>query len=218
MTLILLSAGILLLLGGPVCAHRPVFPQAREPYDIPDPAISLAIYRELGAGQVDYFRFSVPRQGMEFACQLMVPARSRSKDFRPVLVLIGPGLPDPGPEIPVAVPPGLGAEAEEWWDGGKFFEPFTQTSYRMGPKVRRHLPAGEWQLAVYHPPGTGGKYTLAVGERESWGWRDLLRFPGLWLRIRWWYNPGQTVAAILAGLALAAFSARRLAKFLGGRG
>lgn len=202
--IIALTLLFLVLTGGVVCAHRPIFlaRETVEPYTITKPEISQAIYRELIPGQVDYYRFTVSQGGLDFFTQLLVPARGPDRDFRPSLALLGPGLPPVEGNLPLAVPTGWGAVIMDWEDKGTFFEPFTQTRYYMAREQRRSLPQGEWQLAVFHPRGKGGRYTLTLGEEEQWSWKDIFRFQGMWLRTRWWYSPSQTVVIILAGLGL----------------
>lgn len=208
---------ILVLAGGVACAHRPVFlsPETEDPYTVSQPEISQAIYRELVPGQVDYYRLTVPQQGLDLFTQLLVPTRGQEQDFRPSLALLGPGLPPARGELPLAIPEGSGAVIMDWEDKGIFFEPFTQTRYDMARELRRSLPGGEWQLAVFHPQGHGGRYTLTLGEEERWSLKDIIRFPNMWLRTRWWYNPLQTVAILVAGLFLMALAIRLAVRFLG---
>lgn len=214
--LLALTLAILVLTGGVVCAHRPSFPgqDVEEPIVISNPDVSQALYRELVSGQVDYYEFTVSPAGLNLFSQLLVPTRPDYKDFRPSLALLGPGLPTPDADLPLEVPPGFGAVIMEWEDKEIFFEPFTQTRYYMAREQRHPLAEGEWQLAVFHDQGQGGKYTLTVGEKEHWGWKDILRFPGMWFRTRWWYSPGQTVAIILALAVLLAICVRLLMRLL----
>jgi len=203
----------------PVSAHRPIFlepenAQADKPYPISDPDISWAVYQELQPGKVDYYEISVPSAGLSFFAQLLVPTRPQYQGFRPNLALIGPDLPQPQEDLPVEVPRGYGAVLIPWEDKEVFFEPFTQTRYYMAKEVRRPLSQGNWQLAVYHPEGQGGKYTLAVGEKERWSWKDIFLFQAMWFKTRWWYSPGQTIALITAGLAGVALAASLAIKIL----
>ncbi len=209
---------LLIILSGKLSAHRPLFiktdnTQLENARAIPDPEISRAIYAELAPGKAHFYQF-VLMEDQEFFAQMLVPARPRYKDFQPTLALIGPGLPVPAAEIPFALPPNTGALILPWEDKEVFFEPFTQTRYYMARELRRSLPAGTWTLAVYQPEGKGGKYTLAAGEKEQWGVQDILAFPAIWFRTRWWYSPGQTIAIILAAPALAALLSWLLLRIL----
>ena len=197
---------LLVLLSGKLSAHHPQFirtdiSELENARTISEPAISRAIYAELAPGKVHYYRFVI-LEDQEFFAQMLVPVRPRYKDFRPTLALIGPGLPTE--EVPFALPSDTGAIILPWEDKEVSFEPFPQTRYYMAQEFRRSLPAGTWNLAVYQPEGKGGKYTLSVGEKEQWKIKDILAFPAMWLRTRWWYSPGQTIAIILAAPAVAA--------------
>lgn len=192
---------LILLVAGPVCAHRPIFVESdntgpEQAARIPNPDTSWAIYADLSAGETHYYQFTVPEAGMEFFAQLLVPTPVR-EEFRPALALIGPGLPFPEiqPEK-IQIPSGMGAVTLPWQDKEVFFEPFTQTRYRMAQELRLDLPGNTYWLAVYQPGDGGGKYTLAVGEEEQWGIRDVFSFPGMWFRTRWWFSPGQTLLII----------------------
>jgi len=170
---------------------------------IPDPDISWAIYSELGAGEVQYYEFDVPAGGLDFFAQLLVPTRPQYKLFRPTMALIGPDLPGlSATDYPFDIPAESGAVILPWQEKEVFFEPFTQTRYYMAQELRRAVPEGKWWLAVYHDEGKEGKYTLAVGEKEEWGLKDIIAFPSMWFNTRWWYSPGQTIALILAGLGI----------------
>lgn len=209
---------LLVVLSGKLYAHRPLFvktdiTELENARAIPDPEISRGIYAELAPGKAHFYQF-VLQEDQEFFAQMLVPTRPRYKDFRPTLALIGPGLPAPAAEIPFALPPNTGVLILPWEDKEVFFEPFTQTRYYMARELRRALTAGTWQLAVYQPEGKGGKYTLAVGEKEQWRIKDIFAFPAIWFRTRWWYSPGQTIAIILAAPALAAFLVWLLLRFL----
>lgn len=196
---------LLLLFSGVVCAHRPIFVVDSDPVKLANPDISWAIYSDLEGGEVDYYQFQVSEQGLDFFTQLLVPTRKEYEDFRPTVALIGPGLPSaPNQELPFTIPQGSGAIVLPWQQKQVFFEPFTQTRYYMAEEMRRNLSPGTWRLAVYHPQNQGGKYTLTVGEREEWSWKDILSFPVMWFKTRWWYSPGQTIAIMLAGITLLA--------------
>lgn len=208
--LLVLTLAILVLVGGTVSAHRPIFVETEntgpdQPVAIPNPEISWAVYARLTAGKAEYYEFSVPEEGMQLFAQLLVPTPAPG-NFRPSLVLIGPGLAPEEPGIPVEVPPGMGAMVLPWQEKELFFEPFTQTRYHMAEELRTDLGQGKYFLAIFEPQGQGGKYTLAVGEEERWSWRDIFAFPGIWLRTRWWYSPGQTMAIILAAAAVLALA------------
>lgn len=162
-------------------------------------------------GGVQYFKLeAAPNQ--ELFAQILVPTSPPNKDFRPAIALIGPGLQEPQGEIPFTLPQGSGALIFPWEDKEVFFEPFTQTRYYMAKEVRRSLPGGTWYVAIFQPQGKAGKYTLTVGEKDRWGVKEILSFPLMWFRTRWWYSPGQIIAIILGALALIALLTWLLAR------
>lgn len=185
-----------------VQAHRPIFvdssPSLADPVEIIDPEVSWAIYGQLEEGEVDYFRFTVPSGGIEFYAQMTVPKRGGEQEFVQWFAIIGTEL-SLDDSISVELPYEHGAVLVPPEDAHEeFFEPFTQTQYLLCQNARKQLLPGVYYLAVFHPDDDTGKYSLTVGEREVWGWRDLLRFPGIWLRVRLWYNTGQTISLLIS--------------------
>ena len=171
-----------------VDAHRPWFnlsgsPDPNAPYAITDLAVSQVIYGALGAvGRVDFYGFTAD-PGFTLDLQIVVPAVARCADFRPTLIVWGPGLGDLGPLPPdVATPTSIAspaaddpregliaaAPAAEW---GTFFEPFTRTTYATGPRVERTLTGGDYLAAVMmrDPDDAVGTYGLALGGAERLG-------------------------------------------------
>ena len=159
---------------------------------IPDPEISWVLYLDMPRpGQVDYFRFT-GRRGAVVPIQLGVPKLPEYMDFRPVLVLIGPGLP-PAPALPgIDVPAKNGAVILRFETPLRrtFFEPFTRTTSWMTPEYREPLPeSGAYFLAVYEPEGRKGKYLLAIGQKEAFTFLDFLRLPCTIWQVRRFYKP-----------------------------
>ncbi len=159
---------------------------------IPDPEISWVLYLDLARpGQVDYFRFT-SRGGAVVPIQLGVPKIPDLLNFRPVAVLIGPGLP-PAPPLPaIDLPAGSGAVAIRFETPLRrtFFEPFTRTTSWVTPEYRIPLPtSGEYFLAVYEPEGRTGKYFLGIGQKEAFSFLDVLRLPCTIWKVRRFYDP-----------------------------
>lgn len=207
MALLVIGAAVLLF-GPGASAHRPIFvdEQPTDPTDalqIPDPDISWAIYAELASGDAHFYRFVVPEPGLEFFAQMTVPARQEYRNFDPWFALVGPDLPR-DISMPARLPMDYGALlAPAGGVKGEFFEPFTQTRYILRQKMQEELEVGTHYLVVFHPDGEQGRYALTVGEREAWAWADLLAFPAMWLRVRWWYSEEQTVV-LVSFMAMAA--------------
>lgn len=188
-----LSLIFVLLLTSGALAHSPIFLRPGEaPAAITDAEKSWAIYGRLAPGEKPDVIPVDARQGERLKLQLLVPKRDDLKDYHPVIYLLGPGflgtwLP-PGSPVPPAngesalVPDRSTAPAE-------FYEPFTQTRYWTYEDVTGTFPAtGRYRIVVHDPDGKGGRYVVALGEREDFGAADLLKFPGIWLRVRNWFR------------------------------
>lgn len=181
---------LVLCLTGATSAHRPLFPgpRAADPDSavrIADPAVSYVIYSEL-TEETPYtwfvFENDAPR---EVAVQLGLPEEPRRHVARPVVVLFGPGLPDPPDRLPVAPPQGddAGATAVTPTDTPEpFSEPVMGTKSRIVADTHLRLPsAGTYYGVLYDAEGEEGKVWVSIGQREGFGWRDITRLPG-WIR------------------------------------
>jgi hypothetical protein len=173
---LVLSLTLSVFLAGPVQAHRPYFEdddiRAEAPWAVDDPTISTAIYATLESqDDVDYFTF----EGLErevILLALTIPQIAGQEDFAPTMALIGPGLPEA--ELPerLVMSPGTGALPFEPPLGPPptFYEPFSRTSYWERQEARVALPAaGAYVVAVWHPEGQVGRYTIVIGEKERLG-------------------------------------------------
>jgi hypothetical protein len=178
-------------------AHTPVFlkPWAeagvQERRTIKDPERSWALYGRLGPGQTADVIPVTAQAGQQLYLQVLVPLREELRDFRPRVALVGPGLTGEAPaDLPVPLNAGEGALAlPEPAAPSEFYEPFTQTKYWVYGQVKDKFPAaGTYRIVVWDPAGKGGRYTVALGEREQFGPADLLSFPATWLKVRGWYR------------------------------
>jgi hypothetical protein len=176
-------------------AHSPIFltpvptqgVQERPP--VTNPEKSWAIYGRLGPGEAADVIPVQGRQGQRLKLQILVPAREDLKEYRPELVLVGPGLTgqvpvgfpvQPGPDEGALVVPTPG-------EPRTFDEPFTKTSYHVWGNYDGEFPAtGRYRLAVWDPVGKGGTYTVALGFKERFGIRDLFRFPRIRRDVQEW--------------------------------
>jgi hypothetical protein len=65
----------------------------------------------------------------------------------------------------------------------KFYEPFGGDSYLMGPEFRLRVGPGTY-VATVSRPGNTGRYVLAVGEREEFTFKEIVRIVGLMPRLK----------------------------------
>lgn len=179
----------ILLLAGPLVltsvalAHRPTFSDgsatdANSAYEIKEVDVSQVVYHELtqDAQQV-WLTFEADKDYMLWV-QIGVPFLDRLKDYRPAVVLLGPGLPEV--ELPFDIPEGLGGKiinTDDVTEPRFFHEHFTDTRSWILKEVDVPLPAsGRYYLVAYHPTGEPGKVWVAVGKLEKFGLGDLLKF------------------------------------------
>ena len=181
----------LALTAGRAEAHQPYFEDtdytSEAPRVIQDPEISTALYATLDRpDDVDYYRFT-GKAGQAIPIRIDIPQVKGQERFAPTVALMGSGLPAARLPKRVTRPEGAGAQLLEPPSGEPpaFYEPFTRTTYWTRQDERVTLPAdGDYWLAVYHPEGAQGHYTLSVGEQEAIG-GDLL-FP---LKIKRYFKP-----------------------------
>lgn len=180
----------------------------KEPIFVEDHQISWAAYNQLEqAGDVDYYSFKA-EQGEEIYFSMVIPVIDRYQNFRPDVALIGPGLEnnyagydknyinsllkiDPDENIIIV--------SDDQATPDTFFEPFTQTSYWRRQKFSTAAPAaGTYYLAVFSTEQDQGKYTLAIGRKEVWGFNDLIRIPKIWWDTRFFVEKENSTYLILA--------------------
>lgn len=184
---------ILLTSATAVWAHKPIFVEpssnaAREnAAKISNADVSWAIYAQLSkVGEVNYYTFEGVR-GARVKIDLSVPRIESERDFGVAVALIGTGLSDNAAGVPIALNAGEGTimAPDHLHDPTRIFhEPFTQTSYWMRQSLVAQLSQdGTYTIAVWNPRGQTGKYVVAIGDREEFGFADLLDFPRVWIKV-----------------------------------
>ena len=179
-------------------AHRPIFTEdaATSPdtaIKIADPAISQVVYREImeNSPQV-WLRFQVEKDFKLFI-QIGVPVIDRLKDFRPAMVVIGPGLPTQ--DAPFKLPENTGAKVFTTKDVAKprfFHEHFTNTDSWILRSETITLPkTGRYYVVAYLPQKQTGKLWLSVGKKESFSLDDFKELPTWTKRIQTFHEVKQ---------------------------
>jgi hypothetical protein len=159
----------------------------KEPIFVEDHQISWAAYNQLEqAGDVDYYSFKA-EQDEEIYFSMVIPLIERYQNFKPDLALIGPALEnDYASYDPDYINSILKLESDENIiivrddndNPDTFFEPFTRTSYWKRQEFSTAAPAaGTYYLAVFSGNENPGKYTLAIGRKEIWGLKDIIKLP-----------------------------------------
>lgn len=186
-----LAPTVLCLLSSPTWAHRPVFTDdaATNPetaVKIADPNISQVVYRELTPKFPQVWLTFSAGEGFNLFVQVGVPVIDRFKDFRPAMVVIGPGL--PAQEAPFPLPPNTGVKILTTNQVAKarfFHEHFTNTDSWILRSETVTLPkAGRYYMVAYSPQQQTGKIWLSVGKKESFTLEDLKQFPAWTKRIQ----------------------------------
>ena len=172
-------------------AHRPVFTDdsatsADTAIAIKDAKISQVVYREIGkeSPQV-WLSFSAP-EDLKLFVQIGVPFIDSLKDFRPAMVLVGPGLPDKNVPFEIAKNTGFMVLTTEKVAKPRFFhEHFTNTDSWIlrGETVSLPKP-GRYYLVAYSPEKKVGKLWLSIGKKESFSMEDWKEFPKWRKKIR----------------------------------
>jgi hypothetical protein len=175
----------------PLLAHHPIFTEdaATSPdtaIKIADPAISQVVYREITEESPQVWLTFQAEKDFKLFIQIGVPVIDRFKDFRPAMVVIGPGL--PAEDAPFKLPENTGAKILTTEDVAKpsfFHEPFTNTDSWILRSESVTLPkAGQYYVVAYLPQKQTGKLWLSVGKTESFGPDDLKEFPTWTKRIQ----------------------------------
>ena len=194
----------LVILSSPAYAHRPTMSDgsavdADHAIEFQDVQISRVVYHEVTkqAPQV-WITFEVD-QPQELFLQIGVPVLDRLRKYRPALALIGPGLPDL--RFPFEFPSDLGGVILDTRDIEKpkeFYEPFTGTSSWILKERDVQLPeAGRYYVVAYDPDGKPGKLWAALGRKEVWDAKDMLKMPKIITEVRRFHEVAAAADAAL---------------------
>lgn len=190
-------------------AHKPIFSDgsATSPENaifIDDISISYAAYHEVSVGGQAFWIAFDGTAGQELYARLGVPLIEGLEDFRPVLALVGPGLPDA--ELPITLPADTGAVVlENAADPAEYFEPFTRTESWILGDLETNLPeSGRYYLVAYAPEGQTGKLWVAPGRIEAYTAEEFASLPDIIQRVREFHGVGDVsppclLTALLAG-------------------
>ncbi|MGH2699960.1 MAG: hypothetical protein ACRDJL_12285 [Actinomycetota bacterium] len=176
-------------------SHYPLFvagidhPERAEMID--DIERARAFFGRLDAGQTDYFRFE-GRAGQTVTLEILVPKREELRDFRPQVIVAGPGFTGDCRGLPIDA---RGCErAPASAAPASLYEGFTQSYYWSyaepgEPHSTLTLPEeGSYLVAVGADDETlEGPYALGFGTEQRWGVAEVLGFPLQWVSARLWY-------------------------------
>ena len=165
-------------------AHHPIFTEdaatsSETAIPMKDADVSQVVYREITEKTPQiWLSFTVPKD-FDLFVQIGVPAIDRLKDFRPAMVVIGPGLPDK--DAPFKIPKDMGVKVFSTKEVAKpdfFHEPFTNTdSWILRSETVRLSSPGRYYLVAFSPQSQTGKLWLSIGKKESFSPDDFKQFP-----------------------------------------
>jgi hypothetical protein len=185
---------------------------------ISDPGKSWAVYGALDWDLVHYYSFDL-EEGERIYLSLFKTADPKENDFRPALLLLGPGLNGSSllPENLDLPPQASGLmilEAEGRDAAGAAYEPFGPSSFREVAEISLSAPKSARYYAVVYDnspnssianaanasaaSGTkdaSGHYGLTVGYREEFGFLERITTPVRLISVYLW--EGQSLAVIL---------------------
>jgi len=187
---LLLAALMAQMVAGTAWAHRLITAETQ-----PSSAEAAIHIKRFAVSQVYYSEVEPERPTTWFTFQgeagdrvvlsLGVPVIHRLEGFRPVVVLIGPGLPEQ--TLPFASPAATGRIYEPAAEPAVFHEHVTGTDSWMLVREETVLPeTGRYYLAAY----AGGdlpdrpKLWLSIGYLERFKLRDILGFFGIRRHVR----------------------------------
>ncbi len=161
------SALIALGAAGTAYAHQPHMVTDTGVTRVERPEVSKAFYAEL-QGKPAVYEIASP-DSFDLYVNILVPDEVGISTDLSVTVTRGPDT--------IAA---LEGPARPWT---KFYEPFGGDSYLMGPEERLRVGPGTYVVTVSRP-GNVGRYVLAVGEREEFPPKEIIRVIGLMPRLK----------------------------------
>lgn len=146
-----------------VFAHQPqlIFLKQGD-VEISNPEISKAFYDELKGQPKNYFITS--DKDFELYLNLLVPAFSNPKGrYSAKVFLVKEDL----SEEQIVL---LDGEQNKWEE---YYEEFGRDYYYKGPEITQNVVAGKYRIEISSAENLG-KYVLAIGKTEYYGWQELL--------------------------------------------
>lgn len=216
----------------PANAHKPL--QAKNNNDlensleIPSHRISWVIYKELQAGNINYYKFNA-NAGKRFYAEMDIPKIDRLVNFTPSIILARKGLNKNmvnGQDIAVSeidttpslLEQGLNVLAIEYIvtiPSREFYEEFSQNRLWQRQKlVIDSMPASGTYYLMVVSQEQSGKYVLAIGEIEDFGLTDFVTvLPVAWFQKKFFFEDYVTsLIAIALVVAVTTMTVIMLAK------
>ncbi|MDQ3847771.1 MAG: hypothetical protein M3261_02310 [Thermoproteota archaeon] len=191
----------------PADAHKPLQAENNNDFEnaleIPDHRISWVIYKQLQAGNINYYKFNA-NAGERFYAEIDIPKIDRLVNFTPSIILAGKGLNKimvSGQNIaireidttPSLLKQGLNVLAIEYIGtipSREFYEEFSQTTFWQRQKlVIDNMPTSSSYYLMVASQEQSGKYALAIGEIEDFGLTDFVTvLPIAWFQTKFFFE------------------------------
>lgn len=152
---------------GTAYAHLPKMVTDTGVVRVGRPEVSQAFYGDL-LGEPARYEITSP-DSFDLYVNILVPEEVGIPTDLSVTVTSGPDT--------VAV---LDGPAHQWTE---FYEPYGGDSYLVGPEHRARVGPGTYVAAVTRP-GNEGRYVFAVGEREEFTFKDIVRLVGVMPKLK----------------------------------
>lgn len=156
------------------------------------------------------------KYGDKVKVQIGVPQLERYRALRPLVAVVGPGMPAPDQPLPFTLPAGYGALIYD--TAAQSVENYTEsltgtTSWRYASEDFYLPAAGASYVVAFTPNGEDGKFWLAVGEKRSFRFVDLFTINQTTQKIRAFFEMPATVSVVFWSQLLAVFMLVFLAIF-----
>jgi len=212
----LVGAALLLLCTAPlVAAHKPAsiggsYSSFAEALRMEEIDVSQVAYVELTEADRALWLTFEATAGTRLDVSLGIPALERLAQYRPLLAVLGPGLPEIA--LPIETPVAIGGILFDsaTYEARFFHEPFTGTASWILLDESVDLPEDGTYYIVAWPSGDlVDKLWVAIGRREQFGLRDVLTFPQIIRDVRAFHelpvpsNVGAAEKILFLGLAAA---------------
>jgi hypothetical protein len=204
-------------LGIPAYAHKPLEAENNNKIEnslqIPNPRVSWVIYKQIQAGDVNYYRFNAST-GDRFYAEMDIPKIDRLLDFSPSIILVGKGLDKnlvKGQNIivrEIKVPTSLPVQDSDALaidyvgtiPSRQFYEEFSQTTFWQRQKfVIDSMPTNSTYYLMVASKGQDGKYALAIGEIEEFGPSEFITvLPRAWFQTKFFFEDYVTPSFVIA--------------------
>ncbi|MFZ3015499.1 MAG: DUF2892 domain-containing protein [Minisyncoccia bacterium] len=156
--LLFVLAALLVFVPVFVFAHQPRITEQKETSVI-DPEISKAFYSKL-QGDSQMYRINADKPFDLYVNVLVPKIKDQTTNVYAIVIK------DDKMNAPIAF---LDGAHFEW---KRFFEPFGFDTYLKGPEYKAHVEAGKYDIYVWSA-NNDSKYSLAIGEKESFDWKEM---------------------------------------------